>query len=76
MEKNLKDLKPGDRGVVIKARGRGGAAKRLLDMGLVAGVPVEIIRVAPLGDPIEICVKGYNLTLRGDEAAGVMVDVD
>lgn len=75
-EKNLRDLKPGDRGVVVKARGAGAAAKRLLDMGLVPGAPLEVIRVAPLGDPVEIHVKGYNLTLRKNEAEGVTVEVE
>ncbi len=73
---NLKDLKPGDRGVVIKARGMGVAGKRLLDMGLVPGAPIEVVRVAPFGDPVEVNVKGYNLSLRKDEAEGVTVEVD
>jgi Fe2+ transport system protein FeoA len=75
-ERNLRDLRPGEKGVVTKARGSGGAAKRLLDMGLVAGAPLEVIRVAPLGDPVEISVKGYNLTLRKEEAEGVSVEVE
>ncbi len=48
--------------------------KRLLDMGVVPGVTVEIIGKAPLGDPIEVLLRGYKLTLRKDEAANIFVE--
>lgn len=74
--KKLSELKKGDRGKVIKISGGGSIHQRLMDMGLIAGSEVEMQQVAPLGDPIEIRVKGYNLSLRKAEAAGVTVEVD
>lgn len=73
--KKLHELKKGDRGKVVKISGSGGIHQRLVDMGLIAGSTVEMQRVAPLGDPIEIKVKGYNLSLRKEEAAGISVEV-
>jgi Fe2+ transport system protein FeoA len=73
--KKLSDLKKGDRGKVIKISGSGNVHQRLMDMGLIAGSEVEMQQVAPLGDPIEIRVKGYNLSLRKSEAASIDVEV-
>jgi len=73
--KPLKELKPNEKGKVVKVGGRGSVHRRLLDMGLVAGTEVEVERVAPLGDPIEVKVKGYHLTLRKEEAANIQVEV-
>lgn len=73
--KPLKELKPNEKGKVVKVGGRGSVYRRLLDMGLVAGTEVEVERVAPLGDPIEVKVKGYHLTLRKEEAANIQVEV-
>jgi len=73
--KQLSELKKGDRGRVVKINGKGKICQRLVDMGLIAGSEVEMQRVAPLGDPIEIRVKGYNLSLRKEEATGVSVEV-
>ena len=71
----LSELKPKEKGKIIKVGGKGSVHRRILDMGVVSGTPVEIERVAPLGDPIEIRVKGYNLTLRKEEAANIQVEV-
>lgn len=73
--KQLSELKKGDKGKIIKVSGKGSVHRRLLDMGLVSGSEVEMQRVAPLGDPIEIKVKGYNLSLRKEEASGIDVEV-
>lgn len=73
--KQLSELKKGDRGKIIKVSGKGSVHRRLLDMGLVSGSEVEMQRVAPLGDPIEIKVKGYNLSLRKEEASAIDVEV-
>jgi Fe2+ transport system protein FeoA len=73
--KRLNELKKGDRGRVVKISGGGSIHQRLVDMGLIAGSEVEMQRVAPLGDPIEIRVRGYNLSLRKSEAAGITVEV-
>jgi Fe2+ transport system protein FeoA len=74
-EKKLNEMKKGEKGKVIKITGSGSVFRRMLDLGLVNGCEVEMKGVAPLGDPIEIKIKGYNLTLRKSEAAGVIVEV-
>jgi Fe2+ transport system protein FeoA len=68
-------MKPGEKGKITKVGGAG-VSRRVMDMGMVAGAQVEMERVAPLGDPVEVKVKGYHLTLRKEEAAGVMVEVE
>ena len=73
--KPLSDLKPGEGGVISKVGGSGLVHRRILDMGLVPQTRVEVQRVAPLGDPIEVKVKGYFLSLRKEEAANVYVEV-
>ena len=75
MSKYLNDLKKGERGKVVRVGGKGNIQRRLMDMGLVSGSEVEIQRVAPLGDPIEIRIKGYNLSLRKNEASTITVEV-
>ena len=74
--KSLCELIPGDKGRIVKVRGSKIIHRRLRDMGLVAGSEIEVERKAPLGDPIEIKIKGYHLALRKEEAAGVGVEVD
>jgi len=69
----LADLKPGEQAAIVKIEGSGGIRRRLLDMGATAGTLVEIERVAPLGDPIEVKIKGYHLTLRKEEAERIKV---
>ena len=73
--KLLNELEKGEKGRIVKIGGKGSVHRRLLDMGLVSGSEVEMQRVAPLGDPIEIKVKGYNLSLRKEEAASIQVEV-
>lgn len=73
--KPLSELKSKDKGTIIKVGGKGGVHRRILDMGVVSGTLVEVKRVAPLGDPIEISVKGYNLTLRKEDAAQIQVEL-
>jgi DtxR family Mn-dependent transcriptional regulator len=70
----LKDLKPGQKGKVVKVRSKGQTNKRIVEMGVTAGSLVEVERVAPLGDPIEVKVKGYHLSLRKEEAAAIEVE--
>lgn len=70
----LSTLPPGRRGRVVDHMTRGGTRNRLLEMGLTRGTMVEVVRVAPLGDPIELAVRGYRLSVRKAEAAGVLVD--
>lgn len=71
----LKDLAPGKRGRVLKINVRGEMNKRIVEMGVTPGAIVEVERVAPLGDPIDIKVKGYHLSLRKEEADGIEVEV-
>ncbi len=70
----LADVEEGREAVIVKIRGGGAIRQRLLDMGVTRGTRVKVERHAPLGDPIEISVKGYYLALRGEEAAGIMVE--
>jgi ferrous iron transport protein A len=72
--KQLSELQPRQRGKVVKVGGKGSVKRRILDMGLVSGAEVEVVRVAPLGDPIEFIVKGYNLSLRKSEAQEIEVE--
>lgn len=71
----LNELRVGQRGIVVRVGGRGPARRRMMDMGLVPGSEVKVIRVAPLGDPIEFTVKGYSLSLRKSEARAIKVEV-
>lgn len=73
--KSLSELKPKERGKITKVSGGGNAHHRLLDMGLVSGSEIEVERVAPLGDPIEVKIKGYHLSLRKEEAASIQIEV-
>ncbi len=75
MEKRLSELSEGEKGRIIASKGSGPIHKRLLEMGLVKGAVVEVEKVAPLGDPIEIKIKNYNLSLRKSEAKDILVDV-
>jgi ferrous iron transport protein A len=72
--KFLSDLKPRERGRVAKIGG-GDLKRKLIDMGVLPGSEVAILRVAPLGDPIEIKIRGYNLSLRKKEAEQIQVEV-
>jgi DtxR family Mn-dependent transcriptional regulator len=71
----LAGLKPKQKGVVVRVKRRSTISKRLADMGVGRGTLVEVKRVAPLGDPIEIKVKGYHLALRKEEASNIVVSV-
>jgi len=75
MIKKLSELSVGERGVVVNIVGKGALIRRLLDMGIVRGVEVRVVRKAPLGDPIEFEIKGYYLSLRKDEASHVFIEV-
>ena len=66
--RTLDQLKPGQSGVVVTLHGEGAIHQRLLEMGVLEGEEVSVIRLAPLGDPMEIRVQGYHLSLRKAEA--------
>lgn len=69
----LRDVKVGQTCVVSKLTGTGAIKRRIMDMGLTKGASVYVRKVAPLGDPIEVTVRGYELSLRKDEAENVEV---
>jgi Fe2+ transport system protein FeoA len=75
MEKRLSELKPGESGIVTRVGGPSPVRRRLMDMGLVKGTEVTVVRRAPLGDPIELLLKGYYLSLRKVESDNVYVSV-
>lgn len=70
----LADLALGEKAVIKKIKARGTLRKRLMDLGFLPGSVVEVERVAPAGDPIEVKVRGYHLSLRNDEAGKIEVD--
>ncbi|MEG0295223.1 MAG: FeoA family protein [Clostridium sp.] len=70
----LRELVPGEVGTIISVGQKGPVRRRLMDMGVTPGVDVKIIKVAPLGDPIEINIRGYELSLRKDEAEQIEVE--
>ncbi len=74
-EKMLRDLRPGEKGKIIKISAKGSVRRRILDMGAIKGADIEMERVAPLGDPIEVKIKGYHLSLRKEEAANIQVEI-
>ncbi|HBV68640.1 MAG TPA: ferrous iron transport protein A [Clostridiales bacterium] len=71
----LKDLNPGQEGTVMSIGQRGPMRKRLMDMGVTPGIKVKVVKVAPLGDPIEINIRGYELSLRKAEAENIVVEL-
>ncbi len=72
--KTLKDSKVGDSVKVVKLHGQGAVKRRIMDMGLTKGVEVQIRKVAPLGDPMEVTVRGYKLSIRKADAEMVEVE--
>ena len=72
--KTLKNVKVGDSVKVVKLHGEGAVKRRIMDMGLTKGVGVYIRKVAPLGDPIEVTVRGYELSIRKGDAEMIEVE--
>ncbi|MCF8011923.1 MAG: ferrous iron transport protein A [Clostridiales bacterium] len=73
--KTLSELSPGNSGKVIRINTKGPLRRRILDMGIVPGIEVSVKGMAPLGDPIELIVRGYSLSLRKQEAENILVEV-
>lgn len=73
--RTLDQLLPGQRATIKKVGGRGAFRRRVMDMGLVSGAEIEMVKVAPLGDPIEFKLKGYHLSLRRAEARVILVEL-
>jgi len=72
----LDDLAPGEVGVIVSLDGDSMVARRLMELGLVPGTPVEVVRRAPLGDPVELRLRQVHLSIRRAEAARIHVAVD
>ena len=72
--KTLREAKIGETVTVAKLHGAGAVKRRIMDMGITKGVDVFVRKVAPLGDPIEVTVRGYELSLRKSEAECILVD--
>ena len=72
--KTLKDVKVGDTAVVVKLHGEGPVRRRIMDMGITKRVEILVRKVAPLGDPMELTVRGYELTLRKSDAEMIEVE--
>lgn len=75
MEKRLSDFSVGETGKIRHVKGEGRIRRRLFDMGVTPGAAVLMRKKAPLGDPIEVNIRGYELTLRKTEAACVLMEV-
>lgn len=75
MLKRLDEFKKGETGLIKKVEGEGRLRRRLFDMGVTPGATVYLRKKAPLGDPIEVTIRGYELTLRKSEAALVVLEV-
>lgn len=71
--KTLKDVSPGTTVKVVKVHGSGALKRRMMDMGITQGTEIFVRKTAPLGDPIEMNIRGYELTLRKNDAAIVEV---
>ena len=70
----LKEVAIGSSAKVVKLHGEGAVKRRIMDMGIAKGVEVYVRKVAPLGDPIEVTVRGYELSIRKDDAAMIEVE--
>lgn len=71
--RTLGSVPVGETATVVKLHGAGALRRHLMDLGLIKGTPFRVVRVAPLGDPVEIAVRGYELSIRKEEAAIVEV---
>lgn len=72
--KTLKQAKVGETVKIVKLTGQGAVKRRIMDMGITKGVEIFIRKVAPLGDPVEVTVRGYELSLRKDDASMIEVE--
>lgn len=76
MDTTLKQMHIGDSGVVVGIGSKGPMKRRLMEMGVTPGADIRVVKVAPLGDPIEVTLRGYELSLRKNEAEQIKVRLD
>lgn len=72
--RTLKEVKVGDNCTVVKLHGEGATKRRIMDMGITKGVDIYVRKVAPLGDPMELNVRGYELSIRKADAEMIEVE--
>lgn len=72
--KTLKDIKVGETAKIVKLHGEGAVKRRIMDMGITKGIQVQVRKVAPLGDPMELNVRGYELSIRKADAENIEVE--
>ncbi len=72
--KTLRDVKPGETIRVVKINGTGAVRRRIMDMGVTKGAEITVRKVAPLGDPVEVTVRGYELSIRKEDAQSIEVE--
>ena len=72
--RTLKDIKVGQSAEVVKLEGDGAVKRRIMDMGITKGTQIHVRKVAPLGDPVEVTVRGYELSLRKADAQKILVN--
>ena len=73
MVTNLREVPVGQTARVLKLRGEGAVKRRIMDMGITKGVEIKVVKIAPLGDPMELNVRGYELSIRKSEAESIEV---
>ena len=76
MQKSLDQLTPGETGTVLRVGGGGLIRRRLFDMGITPGTAITLRKTAPLGDPIEVEIRGYSLSVRKSEAEAVVMNME
>ena len=69
----LSNLKPGQRGIIARVCGEADVRLRMMEMGFTRGTEVQVVKYAPLSDPVEVVIKGYHVTLRRDQAADILI---
>ena len=72
--RTVRDARVGETVTVVKVHGEGAIKRRIMDMGITKGITIRVRKVAPLGDPFELTVRGYELTLRRDDAEMVEIN--
>ena len=70
----LDSMKPGDRGIIHDIQSNGSDSADLMEMGLITGTPIRLVKFAPFGDPLEIQVRGYHLSIRRADAQRILVE--
>ncbi len=73
-EAYLSQMRPGEKGMIKRIDATGLLRRKLLDMGVIPRSEVEVVKLAPLGDPIDVKIKGYHLSLRKEEAKNILVE--